>query len=252
MSDALFLSDLGESPLVGGLVTVNGEEARHAVAVRRVQVGESVLVSDGAGRAVRGSVVSVAKSELVLEVTEVLATTSRPHRFVAVQALAKGDRSDLAVETMTELGVDEIIAWQASRSIVRWQGERAAKSLAKWQSTAREAAKQSRRFTVPEVSSGSTREVADRLRDLDCVLVLHEDAEQHLADVALPSNGSIGIIIGPEGGISPEELAAFNDSGARPVLISDGVLRTSTAGAVALGQLDVLARKQGAWASASR
>lgn len=252
MSDALFLSDLGASPMVGGTVTVCGEEARHAVAVRRVQVGESVLVADGAGRAVRGPVVSLAKSELVLEVTEVLATPSRPHRFVAVQALAKGDRSELAVETMTELGVDEIIAWQASRSIVRWQGERAVKSLAKWQSTARAAAKQSRRFTVPDVSAGSTREVAERLKSLDCVLVLHEDADQHLADVDLPLQGSIGIIIGPEGGISPEELTAFRDSGARPVQISDGVLRTSTAGAVALGQLDVLARKQGAWASTSQ
>lgn len=245
MSDALFLSDLGERPTVGTTVTVSGEEARHAVTVRRVQVGESVLIADGAGRAIRGPVVSVGKSEMVLEVQEVLSSPPRRHRLVAVQALAKGERSELAVETMTELGVDEIIAWQASRSIVRWQGERAAKSLAKWQSAAREAAKQSRRFRVPEVSWGTTRHVADQFRDLECVLVLHEDAQQHLADVELPDRGSIGIIIGPEGGISPEELATFIASGARPVLISDGVLRTSTAGAVALGQLDVLTRKQG-------
>ncbi len=234
------------------MVTVSGEEARHAVAVRRVQVGESVLIADGAGHAVRGPVVSVAKSEMVVEVEEVLSSPPRSHRFVAVQALAKGDRSELAVETMTELGVDEVIAWQASRSIVRWQGERATKSLAKWQSTAREAAKQSRRFRVPEVSWGSTRLVAERLKELDCVLVLHEDAEHLLADVELPDEGTIGIIIGPEGGISPEELDAFGASGARPVLISDGVLRTSTAGAVALGQLDVLTRKRGTWASTSR
>lgn len=244
MSDSLFLSELGEQPTVGGTVTVAGDEARHAVAVRRVRVGERVLVSDGAGRAVRGRVLSAAKSEMVVEVADVLSTRTKPHRFVAVQALAKGDRSDLAVETMTELGVDEIIAWQASRSIVRWQGERAAKSLAKWQSTAREAAKQSRRFSVPEVTSGTTKDVAERLKNLDCVLVLHEGAEGHLADIELPKRGSVGIVIGPEGGISPEELAAFHTTGARPVLVSDGVLRTSTAGAVALAQLDVLARRQ--------
>ncbi|MDO5736422.1 MAG: 16S rRNA (uracil(1498)-N(3))-methyltransferase [Propionibacteriaceae bacterium] len=244
MSDALFLSDLGENPAVGGTVTVSGDEARHAVAVRRVRMGESVLVADGAGRAVRGVVVAADKAEMVVEVAEVLVAPRRPHRVIAVQALAKGERSDLAVETMTELGVDEIIAWQASRSIVRWQGERGAKSLAKWQSAAREAAKQSRRFTIPPVSAASTREVAARLQEIDCVLVLHEDAQQHLADVDLPATGSIAIVIGPEGGISPEELAAFNASGARQVLISDGVLRTSTAGAVALGQLNVLARRQ--------
>ena len=180
-----------------------------------------------------------------------LSTPSRPHRFLAVQALAKGDRSELAVETMTELGVDRIIAWQASRSIVRWQGERGEKSLAKWQSTAREAAKQSRRFTVPEVSSGSTKEVAALLRRVDCVLVLHEGAELHISEVDRPTEGTIAIVIGPEGGIAPEELAAFDAAGARSVLVSDGVLRTSTAGAVALGQLDVLTRKQGTWASAS-
>ncbi len=243
MSDALFLADLGERPVVGGTVTVSGDEARHAVAVRRVQVGESVLVADGEGRAVRGVVSSVAKSEMVLDVVEVLSTPSRAHRFIAVQALAKGDRSELAVETMTELGVDEIIAWQASRSIVRWQGERGAKSLAKWQSSAREAAKQSRRFRVPEVTSGSTRQVAARLEGFGCVLVLHEDATLHLADVELPEEGSVAIVIGPEGGISPEELAVFDAIGAHRVLISDGVLRTSTAGAVALGQLDVLTRR---------
>lgn len=244
MSPALFLAELGERPAIGETVTVEGDEARHAVAVRRVREGEHVLVADGAGRAVRGAVVSAEKAHLVVEISEVLHPPARPHRFVAVQALAKGDRSDLAVETMTQLGVDEVIAWQASRCVVRWQGERGEKSLAKWQATAREAAKQSRRFTVPTVSVGSTRTVTERLEDFDCVLVLHEEAKVHLADVELPAHGSIAVIVGPEGGIAPEELAAFRDAGARDVLVSDGVLRTSTAGAIALGQLDVLARMQ--------
>ncbi len=245
MSDALFLAALGEDPVVGEAVTVTGEEARHAVAVRRIQTGEIVMVSDGAGRAVRGPVVSVAKSEMVVEVTQVLRAPTKNHRFVAVQALAKGDRSDLAVEMMTELGGDEIVAWQASRSIVRWQGERGMKSLAKWRTTAREAAKQSRRFVVPEVVWATTKDVLKLLTDVECVLVLHEEADEHLADVELPDQGTIAVVIGPEGGITPDELTAFRGAGARPVLVSDGVLRTSTAGAVALGQLEVALRKRG-------
>ena len=122
MSDALFLARF-DQVRIGGIVEVTGDEARHAVVVKRTRPGESVLLADGAGRAVRGRVVAAEKNRLALEVTELLASPPRAHRFVVAQALAKGDRSELAVEIMTELGVDEILAWQASRSIVRWQGE---------------------------------------------------------------------------------------------------------------------------------
>lgn len=242
MSDPLFLAPFGDVT-VGDRVSVTGDEARHAVAVRRIAAGERVLIADGEGRAVRGVVVSAAKAELVVEVAEVLTAPERAHRLVAVQALAKGDRSELAVETMTELGVDEIVAWQASRSIVRWTGERGAKSLAKWQATAREATKQSRRFRVPTVTAASTVDVAARLAEADLALVLHESATGSIADVDLPDRGTIAVVVGPEGGISPDELAAFEAAGAVAVVISDGVLRTSTAGAVALGQLDAFARR---------
>ena len=242
MSDPLFLASFGDVA-VGEAVRVTGDEARHAISVKRIRPGETVFLADGLGRRVWGPVTSTEAGELLVEVVRIDNTPPPGLEFVAVQALAKGDRSDLAVEMLTEVGVRRIVAWQASRSIVRWQGDRGAKSLAKWQATAREAMKQSRRSFLPQVSSASTREVAALAADVDLALVLHEEATHHIADVTLPASGSVAVIVGPEGGISPDELAAFTDAGARPVLISDGVLRTSTAGAVAVAQLEVLARQ---------
>ena len=242
MSDALFLARF-DQVRIGGIVEVTGDEARHAVVVKRTRPGESVLLADGAGRAVRGRVVAAEKNRLALEVTEILASPPRAHRFVVAQALAKGDRSELAVEIMTELGVDEILAWQASRSIVRWQGERGEKSLGRWAATAREATKQSRRFRIPEVSAADTSRVAERIGAAELALVLHESAEKTLSRVNLPDAGEILLIVGPEGGISPDELERFQQAGAVPVRISDGVLRTSTAGAIAIGQLTVLGER---------
>ena len=109
------------------------------------------MVGDGCGRGVRGSVVAVQKTGLQVEVTELLTAPEPRRRIVAVQALAKGDRSELAIEMLTEAGVAEIIPWMAARSVVRWSGERAVKSLSRWRSTVREAAKQSRRLRVPRV-----------------------------------------------------------------------------------------------------
>mgnify|MGYP000996178598 CR=1 FL=1 len=242
MSDALFLARF-DQVRIGGIVEVTGDEARHAVVVKRTTPGEGVLLADGAGRAVRGRVVAAEKNRLALEVTEILASPPRAHRFVVAQALAKGDRSELAVEIMTELGVDEILAWQASRSIVRWQGERGVKSLGRWTATAREATKQSRRFRIPEVSAVTTTRVVERIEAAELALVLHESAEKTLSRVKLPEAGEILLIVGPEGGISPEELERFRGAGAVPVRISDGVLRTSTAGAIAIGQLTVLGER---------
>lgn len=241
MSLPLFLAELA-GVVVGGTATVTGDEARHAVAVKRIRVGEHVMLSDGAGRTVTGEVVGTGKQELVVRVDQIDDAPAPELEVIAVQALAKGDRSELAVEMLTEVGVRRIVAWQASRSIVRWQGERAAKSLAKWQSAAREAMKQSRRGILPEVMSASTKEVAALLSEVDLALVLHEDATEHIADVSLPPRGRVAVVVGPEGGISPEELETFQTTGARLVLVSDGVLRTSTAGAVAVGQLDALTK----------
>ena len=225
-------------PPAGARVELGGPEGRHAAVVRRIGVGETVLLGDGTGRGVRGRVVEATKTGLLVEVEDQLAAPSRGLRFVAVQALAKGDRSELAVEMLTELGIDEIVPWSASRSIVRWSGERGDKSLGRWRSTVREATKQSRRLRVPEVVDAvTTKQLAARVGEVELALVLHEDATEPLAAFPLPAAGTVMIIIGPEGGITPGELATFTAAGARVVSISDSVLRTSTAGVVALAGL---------------
>ena len=244
MTDALFLSDL-HAPTVGGHVRLTGDEGRHAAVVRRIQVGETIIVADGAGTAVRGPVVATDKTGVTFEVAEVLRSPAEAVRYIAVQALPKGDRAERAVEVMTELGIDEVVPWQASRSIVKWVPDRAERHLARWRATAREATKQSRRFRVPVVTVPlSTREVALRIADTALTLVLHEDADVPLAHVDLPDAGDVMIVVGPEGGISPEELAVFTRAGARTVSLGDGVLRTSTAGVVALAQLQALAHRR--------
>lgn len=238
MSDPLFLAAGLGRPEVGSLVTLDGEDGRHAVVVRRIRPGEQVVVADGAGFGVRGRVQAVGRVDLTLEVTETLTTLPERQRVVAVQALAKGDRSELAVELLTETGVAAIIPWAASRSIARWSGERGDRSRRRWQAAAREAAKQSRRLRVPEVEPLlSTSAVAQRLEQADLALVLHEAATERLGDRSQPATGEVLVVVGPEGGIAPDELDAFVAAGAVPVSVSDGVLRTSTAGAVAVALL---------------
>lgn len=238
MTDPLFLADLAHTG-PGDTVLVCGEEGRHAVVVRRIRVGEKVLLSDGEGAGVRGEVLEAGRDGMLVRVDEVLDPTPRPLRVVAVQALAKGERSDIAVEALTEIGADEILAWQAARSVVRWDAK-IAKGVAKWSAFVLAATKQSRRLRIPPVSYASTQDVCRRLEAADLALVLHEDATEDLRQVAVPAAGECVLVVGPEGGISRAELDAFLAAGARTVRVSDAVLRTSTAGVVAVAQLEAL------------
>jgi 16S rRNA (uracil1498-N3)-methyltransferase len=234
----LFFSETLGRPEVGSLVTLDGADGRHAAVVRRIRTGEELMIGDGRGFGVRGRVAKVDRASLSLEVVETLTDPAGGRSVVAVQALAKAERSELAVEMLTETGVTTVVPWAASRSVVRWTGERGERSRAKWQATAREAAKQSRRLRIPEVTEPmTTAQVAQRIAGADVALVLHEVSDRRLAEHPLPEVAEVLVVIGPEGGIAPEELDAFVAAGASPVSISDGVLRTSTAGAVAVALL---------------
>ncbi|MFJ2261321.1 16S rRNA (uracil(1498)-N(3))-methyltransferase [Streptomyces sp. NPDC087844] len=222
---------------------LDGPEGRHAVSVKRLRAGEDVVLTDGLGRWAEG-VVRTAEGKDRLVVTEIHEVREEPvpaPRITVVQALPKGDRGELAVETMSETGVDAIVPWAASRCITQWKGERGLKALAKWRATAREAGKQSRRARFAEVADAmTTKQVAAFLAKAEFAAVLHEDRGhpgEPLATVELPVAGEIVLVVGPEGGVSPEELATFAQAGAEACRLGRSVLRTSTAGTAAVALL---------------
>ncbi len=234
MSRPLFLVDA----LPADTYRLAGAEGRHAATVQRLRTGEELLLSDGAGGIARCVVTGTDRDALDLRVLDVRTEPAPDPRLVVVQALAKGDRGELAVQAMTEVGVDEIVPWQAARSVVQWRGERGARSVDRWRATAREAAKQARRAWLPVVADvATTAAVAGR-----ATLVLHEDATEPLSAVDLPASGEVVLVVGPEGGIADDELRAF--AGAVPVRLGPTVLRTSTAGVAALA---VLSARLGRW-----
>lgn len=226
---------------VGDHVTVEGDEAHHAVAVRRLRVGESVVLTDGAGASLTGEVTSTGKRVFTVQAGSVESEPEPEPRIVVVQALPKGDRGELAVELLTEIGVARVVPWAAARSVAVWKGERVAKGLGRWRSTAREAAKQSRRTWHPEITDlATTDHVVELIRGAALAVVLHEEAVEPLVVVPVPPEGSVVVVVGPEGGLIAEEVAAFVAAGAHAVRLGDEVLRTSTAGLAAVGA--VLAR----------
>ncbi|MER7763016.1 16S rRNA (uracil(1498)-N(3))-methyltransferase [Streptomyces sp. NPDC097619] len=236
-------------PAEGPGFVLDGPEGRHAVSVKRLEPGERVVLTDGVGGWAEAVVTAAeGKDRLVAEVLAAGTEEPAAPRVTVVQALPKGDRGELAVETMTETGVDAVVPWQASRCITQWRGDRGAKSLAKWRNTAREAGKQSRRVRFPEVAEAmSTKQVAALLATADLGVVLHEDRDapsEALATAELPAGGHIVVVVGPEGGVSPEELAVFAEAGARPYRLGRSVLRTSTAGTAAVA---VLLARTGRW-----
>ncbi|MGI5370068.1 16S rRNA (uracil(1498)-N(3))-methyltransferase [Streptomyces iakyrus] len=230
----------------GGRYVLDGPEGRHAVSVKRLRAGEDVVLTDGAGRWADCVVLDTeGKDRLILQLDSVSEEPVEEPRVTVVQALPKGDRGELAVETMTETGVDAIVPWAAARCITQWKGDRGVKALGKWRATAREAGKQSRRVRFPEVAeAATTKQVAALLAAADFAAVLHESGDAPLATAELPAAGEIVLVVGPEGGVAPEELALFEEAGAQAYRLGRSVLRTSTAGTAAAA---VLLARTGRW-----
>lgn len=224
---------------------LTGEEARHAATVRRMRAGERLVLSDGAGNLAGCTITGVRSGrDATIEVSVDDRRSDPPPalRVTVAQALVKGDRGELAVELATEAGADVLVPWRAARSVAKWdEGPRGAKALARWRSTVRSAAKQARRSRVPEVTEpAGTARLAERIRSAAGAVLLDGAAECGLADLDLPAGGEFVVVVGPEGGIAPEEFDVLIAAGARPVRLGPTVLRTSTAAAVTLGALGVL------------
>ncbi|TXN32852.1 16S rRNA (uracil(1498)-N(3))-methyltransferase [Lacisediminihabitans profunda] len=228
---------------VGGLVSVTGQEARHAVTVSRIAVGESISVGNGAGLVVSGAVVSAEPSEFVVEVASVERSEQNSPAVWLAQALAKGDRDEYAVQQATELGVDGVIPWAAQRSIVKWEGARIRKGHDRWTAIVREASKQSMRTWIPEVGDLASTVVLAALAADTRMLVLEPTAQTAITAIE-PDGRDVVLVVGPEGGIAPSELSRLEGAGATLVRLGDTILRTSSAGPAAIA---VLNARLGRW-----
>ncbi len=229
-----FLLDEPTQALPGDDVVLTGSEAHHAATVRRVRIGEEVTVGDGAGTWLVGECITVAPREVVVRVASRREIPAPIPRVTLVQALAKGDRDELAIQAATELGVDTIVPWQAARSVSRWDAAKAEKGRARWATIVREAAKQAHRPWLPTVEAlQTTKQLLTRAQS-SRVLILEPGAQTALSGLDLSGTTDIVLVVGPEGGIGDDELSQFAASGATLVRLGETVLRTSTAGPAAL------------------
>lgn len=239
-----YVDELPGTLCVGDLVAVTGDEAKHAAVVSRIGVGEHISVGDGRGTLVDGEVTSASRDRVEVRAERITRHKEQSPRFHLVQALAKGDRDELAVQAVTELGVAEVTPWQAARSISRWDAKKQVKGQQRWQTIVREAAKQSIRAQAPHVNElATTAQLVARFQERDVLVVVLDPAadtwlDEHVEEYRAASD--IALVIGPEGGISPEEIERFREVGALTVQLGSPVLRTSTAGPAAISALSVL------------
>jgi 16S rRNA (uracil1498-N3)-methyltransferase len=256
-----YLNELLSEAVVGGTASITGTEARHAVTVGRTRIGEQLAIGNGAGLIATGAVVVADATELVIEVETAEPTPRASPAIWLAQALAKGDRDELAIQAATELGVDGVIPWAASRSVSRWEGAKVGKGHERWSAIVREASKQSVRAWLPEVSAlVGTKQLA-ALASTAQVIVLDPLASDSLSQFAptfartdiSDSQAStpqaqrmrdVVLVVGPEGGIAPHELELLYGAGATGARLGDTILRTSTAGPAAIA---VLNAKLGRW-----
>jgi 16S rRNA (uracil1498-N3)-methyltransferase len=232
-------------PDIGAVAVVDGDEGFHAATVRRIRPGEQLMLGDGVGGLARCVVEETDRDGLRARVLAHWRVAPDEPPVTVAQALPKAERSELAIELATEAGADAFVAWQAARCVARWEGARVGKGLRRWRAVARSAAQQSRRAHIPPVdgvlsTAALTLQIREAVASAATVLVLHESATCQITDLDLAQANSVVLVVGPEGGIAPDEIAALTDSGAVAVRLGPTVLRTSTAAAVALGALGVL------------
>lgn len=232
MLTLFFVDDLPTT--VGATYEFDSEDAFHAIKVLRIAAGEIFNLSDGKGAWSRVNVLNVNKKSMSVKVLQSGFEEALPQQFTIVQAIPKGDRIKESIEMSTEGGADRIVMWKATRSIGR-----ADEKIEKLQNTAREASKQSRRFRIPEVLGvASTDSVVDEIAKADLALVFHESAVQTISQLVTPGATKVAIIIGPEGGLTDQELETFAAAGAKVVLMGRPILRSAHAGLAALAAVN--------------
>jgi len=223
----LFTKDFDALPTENSIVVLDGVEGKHAATVRRMRAGEGIQLTNGAGMRIVGEVVSAAEQRLEIRVSTATFEPKPTPELILIQALAKGDRDELAIQAATELGVAAVIPWQAERSISRWEGSKIAKGVERWQTIVTEAAKQALRVYTPVVELPvTTKQLVGLVSNFTSVLVLDPTAVERLSQTELPGAGSVAIVVGPEGGINEHELSVLQQAGAVRVRLGEEILRT--------------------------
>lgn len=237
MLTLFFVDDLPRK--VGSSYEFDSDDAQHAIRVLRMSAGELFMLSDGQGKWSKVKIFAVKKKSLEVEVMETGIQDPLDISITVVQALPKGDRLKECIELLTEGGVDTIIPWAAQRSIGK-----ADKGVEKLQVTAREASKQSRRLFIPGVTEvANTAKVLELIAHNDLVLVFHESATSKVSEIVTrkyQDSKNVLIIIGPEGGITNEELELFKSAGAKVALMGRPILRSAHAGLAAISAVNAL------------
>ena len=235
----LFFSDQIST---GQRQVLENDEAHHAIKVLRLNTGEVIKISDGVGNWVSGPIVEIAKKELYVSITERGEIQAAKPELVLVQAITKSDRNKEMLELAVEAGVDRIIPWQSERSISKWQSD----SEQKWQVGIKQSCKQARQVKLPQLMQVmSTTEVIKSISEGGFGIVFHEESSTKFSDLTIPnSQSSVYLVIGPEGGISEQELLSFQNNGSKVVRLGDTVLRSAHAGFAALSAVQT---KLGRW-----
>ncbi|MDU6679523.1 16S rRNA (uracil(1498)-N(3))-methyltransferase [Actinomyces sp.] len=232
-----FVSDLNDARKAERF-EFTGPDAKH-VMVKRIEKGERLDLVDGRGTRARARLVEASSSLAIVQIDEVTFEPEGSPRITLIQALAKNGRDELAIEMATELGVDRVIAWQAERSIVRWQGKKQEKGLQKWVNVLQAATKQSRRARVPALEFAANAAAAIAQVEGAQLIVMHESATEPITGLTDPGAKEYALVVGPEGGITDAELEQFKQAGANIVLVGDIVMRVSTAVAAGLTSLNI-------------
>lgn len=250
MSVPVFIGDFVELPQPGEMLTITGAEAKH-ISVRRLKPGGTIVLTDGADARVEVELLAVNPQQVQAQVRTAIRSPRPGPPVTVVQALPKSERAELAVDLMVESGVDAIVPWEAMNCVARWSGTaKQEKSRAKWQAAAREAAKQARRLWVPPVSALHSSDdvvklIAQVRADGGVAAVLHGEEVAPFAEFAARAAAASQVlfIVGPEGGVSPAEVAQFRNAGAESIVLGPTVLRTALAGAAALNALGPLTNR---------
>lgn len=235
----LFFSDQIST---GQRQVLESDEAHHAIKVLRLNIGEIIKISDGVGKWVSGPIVEIAKKELFISISERGEIQAAKPELVLVQAITKSDRNKEMLELAVEAGVDRIIPWQSERSISKWQSD----SEEKWQVGIKQSCKQARQTKLPNLMQVmSTAELVKTIGSGGYGIVFHEEASTKFSELTIPnSQSSVYLVIGPEGGISEQELLSFQNNGSKVVRLGDTVLRSAHAGFAALSAVQT---KLGRW-----